>query len=85
MLMMINNFCIKLYRNYENKKIEKIFKKTKHESKDFFFITPKRLEKFEQNNLSVALNVLSALQNSQEIMLVYKSEHNFKPENNVIL
>ena len=35
MLMMINNFRIKLYRNYENKKIEKIFKKTKHESKDF--------------------------------------------------
>ena len=40
---------------------------------------------FEQNNKSVALNVLFASQNSEEITLAYKSEHNYKRENNVLL
>ena len=33
-------------------------------------------KKFEQNNESMALNVLFASQNSEEITLAYKSEHN---------
>ena len=40
---------------------------------------------FEQNNESVALNVLFASQNSEEITLVYKSEHNYNRENNALL
>ena len=40
---------------------------------------------FEQNNEAIALNVLFSSQNSEEIMLVYESEHNFKRENNMIL
>ena len=35
--------------------------------------------------MSIALNALFASQNSEEITLVYKSEHNFKRENNVLL
>ena len=40
---------------------------------------------FEQNNESIALNVLFSLQNNEEIALVYESEHNFKRENNAVL
>ena len=50
-----------------------------------FFITAKRLGNFEQNNESIALNVLFASQNSEEITLVYKSENNYKWENNALL
>ena len=48
------------------KEFENIIKKFKHEDKDF--LSQKRdWENFEQNNESVALNVLFALQNSEEI------------------
>ena len=51
---------------------ENIFKNIKHEYKDFS--SQKRdWENFEQNNESIALNVLFALQNSEEITLTYKS------------
>ena len=50
-----------------------------------FFITAKRLGNFEQNNESIALNVLFASQNSEEITFVHESEHTFKRENNVLL
>ena len=40
---------------------------------------------FEQNNESIALNVLFALQNSEEITLIYKSKHNLERENKVLL
>ena len=66
------------------KEFENIFKKIKHEDKDFS--SQKRdWENFEQNNESIALNVLFSSQNSEEITLVYKSEHNFKRENNALL
>ena len=39
----------------------------------------------EQNNESIALNVLFASQNNEEITLVYKSEHNYNRENNALL
>ena len=65
------------------KEFENILKKVKHEDKDFSL--HQRDEKiFEQSNKSIALNVLFASQNSEEIMLVYKSEHIFKRENNVL-
>ena len=42
-------------------------------------------ENYEQNNESTALNVLFSSQNSEEIMHVYKSEHNLERENNALL
>ena len=48
------------------------------------FIHQRDWKKFQQNNESIALNVLFLSQNSEEITLVYKSEHNFKRENNVL-
>ena len=83
MLTVVNNFCIKLQWNYE-KKIENVFKKIKHKVKDFS--SQKRdWENYEQNNESIALNILFASQNSDEITLVYKSEHNLEWENNALL
>ena len=72
------------YSEIEKKEFENIFKKIKHEEKDFSSHQRDR-KNFEQNNGSVALNVLFGSQNNEEIMLVYKSEHNFKWENNVLL
>ena len=40
---------------------------------------------FEQNNGSIASNVLFASQNSEEITHVHKSEHNFEQGNYVFL
>ena len=72
------------YNEIMKKEFENIFKKIKHEDKDFS--SHKRdWENFEQNNESIALNVLFASQNSEEIMLVYKSEYSFKQENNMLL
>ena len=66
------------------KKFESIFKNIKHEDKDFS--SPQRdWDNFEQNNESIALNVLFASQNSEDITLVYKSEHNLERENKVLL
>ena len=51
------------------KEFENIFKKIKHEDKNFS--SQKRdWENFEQNNVSVALNVLFSSQNSEEITLI---------------
>ena len=67
-----------------NREFENIFKKIKHENKDFSS-HQRDWENFEQNNESIALNVIFALQNSEELMLVYKSEHNLERENNALL
>ena len=40
---------------------------------------------FEQSNESIAINVLFSPQDSEEITLVYKSEHNLEQENKVLL
>ena len=72
------------YSEIEKKEFENIFKKIKREEKDFSSHQRDR-KNFEQNNGSVALNVLFGSQNNEEITLVYKSEHNFKWENNVLL
>ena len=66
------------------KQFENIFKKIKHEDKDFSS-QKTDWENFEQNSESIALNVLFSSQDSEEITLVYKSEHNYNRENNVLL
>ena len=72
------------YNEIMKKEFENIFKKIKHEDKDFS--SQKRdWETFEQNNESLALNVLFSSQNSEEITLLYKSEHNYNRENNALL
>ena len=63
---------------------EKVFKNIKFENKDFSS-QKTNWENFEQNNKSIALNVLFASQNSEEITLLYKSEHNLEQENKVLL
>ena len=68
----------------KKKELGKIFKKIKREDKDFVS-RQKVWKKFEQNNESIALNVLFSSKNNEEITLVYKSEHNFEQENNVVL
>ena len=66
------------------KEFENIFKKIKHEDKDFS--SQKRdWENFEQNKESIALNVLFSSQNSEEITPEYKSEHNLERKNKVLL
>ena len=72
------------YNEIMKKEFENIFKKIKHEDKDFSSHQGD-WENFEQNNESIALNVLFASQNSEEITLVYKSEHNLERENKVLL
>ena len=51
------------YNEIMKKEFENIFKKIKHEDKDF---SPQQIDwkKFEQNNESVALNVLFSSQDS---------------------
>ena len=56
--------------------MKKYFKKLNMKIK-IFHHTKETGENFEQKNESVALNVLFASQNSEEITLVYKSEHNY--------
>ena len=66
------------------KSLKIYFKKIKHEDKDFLS-QQRDWENFEQNNESIALSVLFSSQDSEEITLVYKSEHNLKWENKVFL
>ena len=42
-------------------------------------------KKFEQNNKRIALNILFVSHNTEKIRFAYKSKHNFKRENHVIL
>ena len=69
---MVNNLCIESSWYYE-KRVENIFEKIKHENKDF--LSQKRdWENFEQNNESIAFNVLFSSKDSEEITLLYKLE-----------
>ena len=72
------------YNDIMKKEFENIFKKIKHEDKDFSS-QQRDWENFEQSNESIALNVLFSSQDSEEITLVYKSEHNLERENKVLL
>ena len=42
-------------------------------------------KKFQSSNKSIALNILLVPHNAESIRLAYKSEHNFKRKNQVIL
>ena len=42
-------------------------------------------KKFEQNNKTIALNILLVPHNTEKIRLAYRSKHNFKRENQVLL
>ena len=72
------------YNEITKKEFQNIFKKIKHKDKDFSS-HQRDWENSEQNNESIALNVLFASQNSEKITLVYTSEHNVKRGNNVLL
>ena len=72
------------YNEITKKQFENIFRKITHEDKDFSS-QERDWGKFEQTNESIALNVLFSSQNSEEITLVYKSEHNLERENKVLL
>ena len=70
------------YNEIKKKELENIFQKIKRE--DIDFLSHQRIWKnFEQNNEPISLNILFSSQNNEEITLAYKSEHNFKRENNV--
>ena len=68
------------YNKIIKKEFENIFKKIKDISSQ-----QRDWENFEQSNESITLNILFSSQDSEEIMLVYKSEHNLKRENKVLL
>ena len=53
--------------------------------KYIFQCTQKIGEWFESNNKSIALNILFMPYNTEKIRPEYKSKHNFKRENQVIL
>ena len=72
------------YKEITKKEFENISKKIKHEDKDFSS-QQGDWENFEQDNESIALNVLFSSQDSEDIMLIHKSENNYKWENNALL
>ena len=72
------------YKEITKKEFENISKKIKHEDKGFS-LQQGDWENFEQDNESIALNVLFSSQDSEDIMLIHKSENNYKWENNALL
>ena len=66
-----------IYNEIKRKELGNIFEKIKHEDIDFPS-QQRDWKHFEQNNESIALNVLFASQNIEEIRLVYNSEYNFE-------
>ena len=50
-----------------------------------FPATLKDWKKFERNNKTIAFNILSVPYNTKELRVAYKSKHNFKHANQVIL
>ena len=72
------------YNDNMKKEFQNIFKRIKHEDKDFS--SHKRdWENFEQNNKEIALNVLFSSKDSEEITLLCKSEYNLEWEYKVLL
>ena len=64
-----STICALNYSEIIEKEFESIFKNNKHENTDFS--SQKRdWENFEQNNESIAFNVLFASENSEEITLI---------------
>ena len=71
------------YNTIKRKDLQKILK-TNWSDIDFPWYQ-KDWKKFEQNNTSIALNVLFVSYNSEEITLAYESKYNYNHENQVIL
>ena len=65
------------------KEFENLFKKIEHEDKDFS-LNKRDWENFEQNNESIALNVLFSSKDSEEITLLHKSQYNLEQKNKVL-
>ena len=72
------------YNETTKKEFENIFKKIKHKDKTFSS-HQRDWENVEQNNESITINVLFSSQDSEEITLIYKSQHIYNRENNVLL
>ena len=71
--------------NYNKIKEKELKKLLKFRRVDTDFSSYQRdWEEFEQNNTSIALNILFVSHNSEEVKLAYKSSYN-KPKNQVIL
>ena len=76
--------CALNYNEITKKEFESIFEKIKHEDKNFSS-HKKDWKYFEQNNKSIALNILFSSKVSEEITLLYESKHNLEQENKVLL
>ena len=73
MLSVVNNFSI----NYDKIKKKDLKKLLKFKRVDTDFSLHQRgQEEFEQNDTSIALNILFVPHNSEEIKFVYKSNYN---------
>ena len=72
--------------NYNKIKEKELKKLLKFRRVDTDFSSYQRdWEEFEQNNTSIALNVLFVSYNSEEVKLAYKSRYNNNCKNNLIL
>ena len=78
---MLNNYWIKLCKIKE-KELKKVLKFRRVDT--YFSSYQRDWEEFEQENTSIALNILSLSYNSEEVKLAYKSIYN-KRKNQVIL
>ena len=74
-----STICVLNYSEIMKKEFQNIFKSIKYKDKDFSS-QRRDWENCKQNNESIALNVLFASQNSEEITFVYKSEYNYNRE-----
>ena len=79
-----STICALNYNEIMKREFENIVKNIKREYKGFS-LQKRDCENFEQNNESIALNVLFSSQDNEEITLVYKSEHNLERKNKVLL
>ena len=79
-----STICALNYNEIMKREFENIVKNIKREYKGFS-LQKRDCENFEQNNESIALNVLFSSQDNEEIRLIYKSEHNWERENKVLL
>ena len=70
-----STICALNYNEIMKREFENIVKNIKREYKGFS-LQKRDCENFEQNNESIALNVLFSSQDNEEITLIYKSEHN---------
>ena len=74
------------YNKFKKRDLRRILNTIQYDRKDIYFSSHlEDWEKFEQSNESIALNILFASHNSEEITILYKSEHNSERKNEVVL